>query len=75
MAIRGLDTDATVRGGSAKSRKCTVAKYLYVARARGTRDVLLTVSIDVSFESFYCEASFTNFFYETRRREKKKKYS
>ena len=46
VIILYLDTDATVRGGSAKSRKCTVAECLHGARARGSRDVFrLRVSI------------------------------
>lgn len=43
---------------------------------REARAMSLTVSIDVSLESFYCDASFTNFFDEAsiakRRRRRKK---
>ena len=46
VAILELDTDATVRGVSAMSRKCTVAKCLSEARARGSRVLfVLVVSI------------------------------
>lgn len=43
MAILELDTVNTVRGGSAMSRKCTVAEYLYEARARGSRELFAWV--------------------------------
>lgn len=49
VMIRKLDTDATVRGGSAKSRRMHVAEGLHGARARGSRECY-------SFESFYCES-------------------
>ena len=64
VMIRKLDTDVTVRGGSAKSRKCTVAKCLHGARARGTRFIRLRVSI--AMFRLGC------FDYETRRRGKKR---
>ena len=41
VIILYLDTVNTVRGGSAMSRKCTVAEYLYEARARGTRELFV----------------------------------
>ena len=37
VIIRCFDTDATVRGGSAMSRKMHGEEYLYEARARGSR--------------------------------------
>lgn len=40
VIIRKLDTDGTVRGGSAKSRRMHVAEGLHGARARGTRDAV-----------------------------------
>ena len=61
VVIRELDTVNTVRGGSAKSRKCTVAKCLHEARARGSRVLfVLVVSIArLRLGGFYSEMSQT----------------
>ena len=46
LNIRKLDTEGTVRGGSAKSRRMHVAEGLHEARARGSRELIrLTISI------------------------------
>lgn len=75
--IRCFDTDVTVRGGSAKSRKCTVAEYLYEARARGSRELFVLVVSIAMFRlgGFYSELRLRSSMTKRRRREKKKKHS
>ena len=70
--IRKLDTDATVRGGSAKSRRMHVAEGLHGARARGTRFIRLRVSIArLRLGCFYSELRLRSSMTKRRRRGKK----
>ena len=59
VPILELDTVNAVRGGSAKSRKCTVAECLHEARARGSR-VLFVLVVSIAMFRFGC------FYYELR---------
>lgn len=53
VAIPYLDTVNAVRGVSAMSRKCTVAEYLYEARARGSR-VLFVLVVSIAMFRLGC---------------------
>ena len=61
VSIQGVDTDATVRGGSAKSRRMHGGEGLSEARARGSRVLFVLVVSIAMFRlgGFYSEMSQT----------------